>query len=81
MGASAELKDMLFEAYPEAITAMALHEVLRWGPKAVRCAMEAMPEVPVHVVASVCSHGAAITKFYSCLSLHASYMPQHTQLC
>ena len=45
MGASEGVKDMLFEAYPEAITGMKLHEVLGWGARAVQHAVELDPEV------------------------------------
>ena len=45
MGASEGVKDMLFEAYPEAITGMKLHEVLGWGARAVQHAIELDPEV------------------------------------
>ena len=36
---------MLFEAYPEAITGMKLHEVLGWGARAIQHAVESDPEV------------------------------------
>ena len=44
-GACAGVKDMLYEAYPEATAGVALHEVLLWGAKAVSHAISAQPEV------------------------------------
>ena len=45
MGASEGVKDVLFEAYPEAITGMNLLEVLGWGARAVQHAIESNLEV------------------------------------
>ena len=44
-GASAGVKDLLFEAHPEAAAEAALHEVVQWGPKAVAAVITACPEV------------------------------------